>query len=55
MKNKEIRIKNVPANIHEQLINIAANTGTNLSQILKPELAKICDKYPENMKLKPRD
>jgi hypothetical protein len=50
----EIRIRTVPKDIREDLTNIAKNKGISLSTMLKPELRKIRDSYPNEMRKPPR-
>lgn len=52
--NPGIRIKHVPPTVHEELLNICKNRGITLNSMLKPELRKIVDSYPVEMK-KPID
>lgn len=49
-KENEIRVKGVPPVIKQDLKNIAKNTGTTLSQLLKPHLREIRDSYSEDMR-----
>lgn len=49
-ERKEIRIKSVRPQIHEQLINISKNSGVSLSSLLKSHLPRIVESYPEKMK-----
>lgn len=49
-KSREITISNVPDNLKRDLDNIAANMGVPLASFLKPELTKIANSYPPEMK-----
>lgn len=50
-----IKITNVNPTVHEQLSNIAKNQGVDRSDFLKPHLREILSKYPDNMKIPPRE
>ena len=45
-----IKINGVPKALKENLRNIAKNLGINMGDLIKPELRKLADSYPENMK-----
>jgi hypothetical protein len=51
----EIRIQNLPVQLHEDLHNIAANSGVSVQDLLKPKLREIANGYSETMKLPPRE
>jgi hypothetical protein len=52
-KGSEIRICNVAHDLHNDLQNIAKNSGITLQQFLKPKLRDIANSYPEAMKKPP--
>lgn len=49
-KIEEVRIYGASATVVQELTNIAAHAQTSLSSLLKPELRKIRDSYPEYMR-----
>ncbi len=51
----ELRVRGVSDKIRNDLINIAKNHGTTLSDFLKPKLREIADSYPEKMKTPPTE
>ena len=52
-RDKEIRIFNMPKNTMDILNNIKKNSGLTAGAILKPELIKIINSYPEELKRTP--
>jgi hypothetical protein len=52
---EELRITGVNPKLKDELNNIAANQGINLTSFLKPKLREIADSYPEKMKQKPAE
>ncbi len=46
-KNPDLRIYGVSKIIHEEINNIAKNSGLTLSDFMKPELRKIVERFPE--------
>lgn len=52
VKHNEIRIRNVRPELHEEITNIAKNSGHTLSGFLRFELHKIAKAYPQDMKVK---
>lgn len=54
MDNKrEMRIYGVPERSIEKINNIAKNIGTTASDLLKPIIAEVINKYPDHMKQPP--
>lgn len=51
----EIRVRNVNKNIVQQIDNIAANMGITRNDLMKTELPKIIQNYPERYRLSPPD
>lgn len=49
-KNK-LQITNVNKDIEVQLRNIAKYNGVSVSQLLKPELRKFVDSFPEHIRM----
>lgn len=47
----EIRIQGVQPDVKNDLKAIAKNQGLTLASFLKPELRKIRDSYPDNMRI----
>jgi hypothetical protein len=54
-KDKEIRIRDVPDTMREQLTNLVTNTGTNVSALLKVKIAEYLATVPEHLKKDYRD
>lgn len=52
---KRITITHVNEKVHDELTNIARNMGVDRSDLLKPHLREILSKYPDNMKVPPRE
>lgn len=52
-KPKELRIKNVNKTVYQDLNNIAANLGISMAGLIKPELQKLRDSYPLQMREDP--
>lgn len=53
-KQSEIRIVTEGMiEVHQDLVNIAKNSGVTLQQFLRPKLREISDSYPAKMKLPP--
>lgn len=53
-KPPEIRIKNVPKTQHDQLSNIHLHTGLSVPALLKSNLHRIIESYPESYTKPPR-
>ena len=49
-ERKEIRIKGVPCNVHQQIKKIEKYEGMEMSTFLRPKLREIANKYPDNIK-----
>ena len=47
----QIKVKGVPEDIYNDLMNIAKNNGTPLSAILRPKLREIRDSYPPHLRV----
>jgi predicted DNA-binding protein len=54
-KDKEIRVRNVPDAMNEQLTNLATNTGTNVSALIKVKIGEYLASVPEHLKKDYRD
>lgn len=54
-RNPELRIQGVSATTHDQLKNIAKNSGVTISAFLRPKLKDILNSYPDRMKQPPSD
>lgn len=54
-KKYEVRITQVSPTLHGELINISKNLGERLTTLLKPELRKFVESYPEKMRKPPLD
>lgn len=54
-EQKYIMIKGIPNQLKTDLQNIAKNTGVTLAGLLKPELRKIAESYPQQMKVRRPD
>jgi hypothetical protein len=52
-KTREIRIYGVNDKLADQLNNIAKNTGTPLTYLLRPKLTEFANSYPDKMKEPP--
>jgi DNA polymerase III delta prime subunit len=50
--NDELRIRRFSPSLKKDLKNIAENTGITLTSLLKSELRKLAESYPEKMKVK---
>lgn len=50
----EIRIRGISSKVMEDVKNIAHNSGLNMSTLLKPEITKIVNSYPERMRMPPK-
>jgi hypothetical protein len=46
----QIKVKGVPEDIYNDLMNIAKNNGTPLSAILRPKLREIRDSFPLHLR-----
>lgn len=49
-----IKIDGVPKGLKKDIRNIAQNLGVSMGDLIKPELRKLADSYPENMKRPPQ-
>ncbi len=55
LENDQIRLQAVPIANAIDLKNICGNIGISLSSHLKKQFREIADKYPDAMKLPPKD
>lgn len=53
-RTNEIRITNIPIQVHTDLINISENLGISLSTLLKPELRRAVEKYAGDLRNPPK-
>lgn len=51
----ELRIQRVPKNIKQDILNIAANIGTDMSGWCKTKLKDAVDATPAHLKQQPKD
>lgn len=52
--NRELRIRGVGTILQNEINNIAANCGANVSDFLKTKISDIPKTYPEHYKIPPR-
>ncbi len=50
-RNPYLVIYGISHKTHLEISNIADNLGMKVCDFMKPELRKICDSYPEHMKI----
>jgi hypothetical protein len=50
----EIRITNLSSKTFSDIKNIAENSGVTMSNLLRPQITKIAESYPDRMKLPPK-
>lgn len=53
-KEREIRVRGVSEKTQTELMNIAGNSGVNLSNFLRPKLTELVNSYPEHMRQSPK-
>lgn len=47
---KDIKVKNVPNQVHQDLTNISKNLGISVTALIKPKLKELTDSYSADMK-----
>lgn len=53
-KQTELRITGISPKVFNDVKNIAENAGVTMSNLLRPEITKIVESYPERMKMSPK-
>lgn len=49
----ELRIREVPAKLHEELMNVSKHLDVGIREIIIPKLREIIDSYPPHYKKPP--